>query len=46
VIPHLVDYGLSILQYADDTFSLWNMRKSKKVEVNFVMFGATIGPKD
>jgi hypothetical protein len=25
VIPHLVDGGLSILQYADDTIVLWNM---------------------
>jgi hypothetical protein len=25
VIPHLVDGGLSILQYADDTILLWNM---------------------
>jgi hypothetical protein len=25
VIPHLVDRGLSILQYADDTIILWNM---------------------
>jgi hypothetical protein len=25
VIPHLVDGGLSILQYADDMILLWNM---------------------
>jgi hypothetical protein len=25
VIPHLVDGGLSILQYADDTILFWNM---------------------
>jgi hypothetical protein len=25
VIPHLVDEGLSILQYTDDTVTLWTM---------------------
>jgi hypothetical protein len=29
VIPHLVDGGLSILQYADDTIFLWNMTLRK-----------------
>jgi hypothetical protein len=30
VIPHLVDGGLSILHYADDTIFLWNMRSKKQ----------------
>jgi hypothetical protein len=30
VIPHLVDGGLSIPEYADDTTYLWNMTSRKK----------------
>ena len=30
VVNHLVDGGLSILQYADDTFSSWIMTSRKR----------------
>ena len=30
VIPHLVDDGLSILQYADDTIIFWTMTSNKQ----------------
>ena len=30
VVSHLVDGGLSILQYADDTFSSWIMTSRKR----------------
>jgi len=44
VIPHLVDDGLSILQYADDTiiFMCHDMEKSKKHEVSTLCFRTTI----
>jgi hypothetical protein len=29
LIPHLVDGGLSILQYADDTILFWNTTSTK-----------------
>jgi hypothetical protein len=29
LIPHLVEGGLSILQYADDTILFWNMTSIK-----------------
>jgi hypothetical protein len=30
LVPHLVDGGLSILQYADDTILLWKMISNKQ----------------
>ena len=30
LVPHLVDGGVSILQYADDTSSLWSMTWPKR----------------
>jgi hypothetical protein len=43
VIPHLVDGGLSILQYADDTirFTKHDFEKSTKSQVNLGSFRAT-----
>ena len=34
VIPHLVDGGLSILQYVDDTILLWNTISKKLVTLS------------
>jgi hypothetical protein len=38
VVPHLVDGGLSILQYADGTviFMEHDLEKAKQIEINFV----------
>ena len=35
VVPHLVEEGLSILQYADDTVIFWTMILTKKRTSNF-----------
>ena len=35
VVPHLVEEGLSILQYADDTIIFWTMILTKKRTSNF-----------
>jgi hypothetical protein len=40
VIPHLVDGGLTILQYADDTilFMEHDLQKAKKIEIDTFSF--------
>ena len=35
VVPHLVEEGLSILQYADDTIIFWTMILTKQRTSNF-----------
>jgi hypothetical protein len=48
VIPHLVDDGLSILQYNDDTipFMEHDIEKVRKLEVNSFSVRAIIGSED
>jgi hypothetical protein len=48
VIPHIVDSGLSILQYVDDTilFIEYDFEKSNKSEIIFYSFGATFKPEN
>jgi uncharacterized membrane protein YebE (DUF533 family) len=46
VVSHLVDGGLSILQYADDTIIFMEHGKSKKLEVHSVSVQAIIGSKE
>jgi hypothetical protein len=47
VIPYLVDGGLSILQYADDTIFLLNMILRKhRIETYTFNLRAIIGSKD
>jgi hypothetical protein len=45
VIPHLVDGGLCILQYTDDTilFMEHDFKKAKKSKIYFSCFRATFG---
>jgi hypothetical protein len=40
VVPHLMEYGLSILQYADDTliFMYHNIEKAKNLKIFLCVF--------
>jgi hypothetical protein len=48
VIHHLVDDGLSILQYEDDTilFTEHDIERVRKLEVNYFSVRAIIGSED
>jgi hypothetical protein len=47
VVPHIVDEGLSILQYVDDTiiFMEHHTEKTRNLGVNYASFRETIGSK-
>jgi hypothetical protein len=47
VVPHLVDGGLSILQYADDTiyFMDHNLEHARNVKLLLIAFEQTLGLK-
>jgi hypothetical protein len=46
LIPHLVDGGLLILQYVDDTILFMEHgRKGSKSKINFSSIGTTFGSK-
>jgi hypothetical protein len=48
VVPHLIDEGLSVLQYADDTIIFMDndLERAKKYEAPALCFGTIIRAQD